>query len=153
LVATPRGGEGVAAADLLRALGRPALYFLIGRARLPRRRRERVAELPRAMARVAARLAGHPNVFHPDVGPALGQAVTLAENLGQSPILGGNAVELLADYDGTIARLVADIDRAEHHAHLLFYIFADYHADQQSDDGEGEDGEVGFGLHGRLPTN
>jgi cardiolipin synthase len=101
------------------------LYFLIGRARLPRRRRERVAELPRAMARVAARLAGHPNVFHPDVGPALGQAVTLAENLGQSPILGGNAVELLADYDGTITRLVADIDRAEHHAHLLFYIFAD----------------------------
>jgi cardiolipin synthase len=44
------------------------------------------------------------------------------------PILGGNAVELLADYDGTIARLAADIDRARHHVHLLFYIFADDHA-------------------------
>src|SRR5215471_2903484 len=101
------------------------LYLLIGRARLPRRRREQLAELPGALARVVSRLTKHPNIFHPEVGPALSQAVTLAENLGQSPILGGNAVELLADYDGTITRLVADIDRAEHHVHLEFYIFAD----------------------------
>src|SRR5262245_21688794 len=101
------------------------LYLLIGRAKLARWQRERLAELPRAMAGVVARLAGHPNVFHPDVGPALDQAVTLAENLGHSPILGGNAVELLADYNGTITRVVEDIDRAGHHVHLLFYIFAD----------------------------
>ena len=56
------------------------------------------------MARVIAQLANHPNVFHPEVGPALSQAVTLVENLGGMPILGGNAVELLMDYDGTIAR-------------------------------------------------
>src|SRR5262245_46750314 len=101
------------------------LYLLIGRARLTRWQREQLAKLPQAMARVVSRLTNHPNVFHPEVGPALSRAVTLAENLGQSPILGGNAVELLVDYDGTIARLVADIDRAEHHVHLLFYIFAD----------------------------
>jgi len=101
------------------------LYLLIGRARLPRWQREQLARLPQAMARVTNQLAKHPNVFHPDVGPALSQAVALAENLGGMPILGGNAVELLIDYDGTIARLVADIDRAENHVHLLFYIFAD----------------------------
>jgi cardiolipin synthase len=101
------------------------LYLLIGRAKLPRWRREQLAKLPQAMARVVGRLASHPNVFHPEVGPALSQAVTLAENLGGSPILGGNAVELLVDYGGTIARLVADIDHAQHHVHLLFYIFAD----------------------------
>jgi cardiolipin synthase len=104
------------------------LYLMIGRARLPRERRERIARLPRAMAQVVDRLANHPNVFHPDVGPSLSQAVTLAKNLGGMPILGGNAVELLADYGGTLARLVADIDRAEDHVHLLFYIFADDHA-------------------------
>jgi cardiolipin synthase len=104
------------------------IYVLIGRARLPRQRREQVARLPQAMARVADRLANHPNVFHPEVGPALSGAVTLAEKLGGSPILGGNAVELLVDYDETINRLAADIDRAEHHVHLLFYIFADDHA-------------------------
>jgi cardiolipin synthase len=101
------------------------LYLLIGRAKLPRWQREQLAKLPQAMAKVVGRLTNHPHVFHPEVGPALDQAVTLAENLGQSPILGGNAVELLTDYDGTITRLVADIDRAEHHVHLLFYIFAD----------------------------
>jgi len=101
------------------------LYLLIGRAKLPRWRRRQVAKLPQAMAPVRARLANHPNVFHPEVGPALAPAVTLAENLGQMPILGGNEVELLVDYGATIARLVADIDRAENHVHLLFYIFAD----------------------------
>ena len=101
------------------------VYLLIGRASLPRGRRRQVAKLPQVMAPVRARLANHPNVFHPEVGEALAPVVTLAENLGQMPILGGNEVELLVDYDGTIARLVADIDRAEHHVHLLFYIFVD----------------------------
>lgn len=101
------------------------LYLLIGRPKLPRWQTEQLAKLPQAMAHVVTRLTNHPNIFHPEVGPALSQAVTLAENLGQSPILGGNAVEILVDYDGTIDRLVADIDRAENHVHLQFYIFAD----------------------------
>jgi cardiolipin synthase len=104
------------------------LYLLIGRAKLPRRQRQQLAKLPQAMSKVIARLTTHPHIFHPEVGPALSRAVTLAENLGQSPILGGNAVELLTDYDGIIARLVEDIDRAENHVHLLFYIFADDYA-------------------------
>ena len=101
------------------------VYLLIGRAKLRRGQRDRLAMLPEALAPVVTRLANHPHIFHPELGPALNQAVTLAENLGQSPILGGNAVELLTDYDDTLARLVADIDRATDHVHLLFYIFAD----------------------------
>jgi cardiolipin synthase len=101
------------------------LYVLIGRARLPRWQREQFAKLPQAMSKVVERLKNHPNVFHPEVGPALNQAVVLAEILGGMPILGGNAVELLVDYDGTIARLVEDIDQATNHVHLLFYIFSD----------------------------
>jgi cardiolipin synthase A/B len=101
------------------------LYLMIGRARLPRWQRERLAKLPQAMTGIVGRLANHPSIFHPEVGPALSQAVVLAENLGGSPILGGNGLELLTDYDGTLARLTADIDRAENHVHLLFFIFAD----------------------------
>lgn len=101
------------------------LYLLIGRAKLPRWQRRQLAKLPQAMAKVVDRLANHPNIFHPETDPALSQAVVLAESLGQSPILGGNHVELLVDYDDLFARLVADIDQAEHHVHLLFYIFAD----------------------------
>src|SRR6516225_4670967 len=62
------------------------LYLLIGRAKLPRWRREQLAKLPQAMAAVGQRLASQPNVFHPEVGPSLSQAVTLAENLGGMPI-------------------------------------------------------------------
>src|SRR5215470_15225465 len=62
------------------------LYLLIGRAKLPRRRRGQLAKLPQAMAPVTARLTSHPNIFHPEVGPALSHAVTLAENLGGLPI-------------------------------------------------------------------
>lgn len=101
------------------------IYLLIGRATLNRRQRRLLAQLPQAMAEVINRLANHPHIFHPEIGPTLSQAVTLAENLGQSPILGGNAVELLANYDETIARIIADIDQARNHVHLLFYIFAD----------------------------
>src|SRR6516165_1869862 len=53
------------------------LYWLIGRAWLPRWRRERLAKLPQALAAVVERLKNHPNIFHPEVGPALSQAVTL----------------------------------------------------------------------------
>ncbi len=82
----------------------------------------------------------------------MSQAVTLAENLGQSPILGGNAVELLVDYDGTIARLVADIDRAEDHVHLLFYIFADDSATAPIVEALGRAAQRGVRLSACSPT-
>ena len=53
------------------------------------------------------------------------EAVKLAEKLGYMPILGGNDVELIAETEDFIDKLVADIDAARHHVHLLFYIFAD----------------------------
>ena len=49
----------------------------------------------------------------------------LVQNLGNLRLLRDNAVELLSDYDGAIDRLVADIDQATNHVHLLYYIFAD----------------------------
>lgn len=101
-----------------------ALYWFIGRPKLPAWRIERQNKFGSALSHVTDRLAAHPNIFHPVVSPELTQAVTLAENLGHLPILGGNALELLPDYDGTIDRLARDIEAAEHHVHLLFYIMA-----------------------------
>jgi cardiolipin synthase A/B len=50
-------------------------------------------------------------------------SVRLATDLGWLPNLGGNAVELLTDYEATLARIAADIDGARSHVHLCFYIF------------------------------
>ena len=49
----------------------------------------------------------------------------LTERLGGLPIAGGNAIELIDDYDALVARLVADIDGAREHVRILAYIFAD----------------------------
>jgi cardiolipin synthase len=101
------------------------LYLAIGRPELPRWRTQKLERLRPGLGTVAARLRRHPNVFQPDLSSRLMQAVHLAENLSDLPVLGGNSAELLADYEGAIARLVADIDAARDHVHLLYYIYAD----------------------------
>ena len=101
------------------------LYALIGRPTLPKWRQQRHVEFEDLSRPIFERLAQHPNISRPDVGAELKKAVTLAENLGELPILDGNAVVVLADYDGFVDRLIADIDAARDHVHLLFYIVAD----------------------------
>ncbi len=101
------------------------LYLLIGRPSLPVWRVVGHAEFEALARPTYERLALDKNIFHPVVSAELQHAVTLAENLGNFPILGGNSAEILADYEGTIDHLVADIDVAHDHVHLLFYIIAD----------------------------
>jgi cardiolipin synthase len=111
-----------------------ALYLIIGRPELPRWRMEKLRRLRPELERVADRLRGHPNVFQPELSPRLMQGVKLAQNLADLPVLGGNAADLLADYSESIARLVADIDAAREHVHLLYYIYADDATGQQVTD-------------------
>jgi cardiolipin synthase len=101
------------------------LFWVLGRYKWPRWRLVKQEEFQQRMLPVIERLQSSPNIQHPHLGEHLDQAVLLAENLGHMPILGGNSAEMLTDYAGTIDRLIADIDQAQDHAHLLFYIFAD----------------------------
>lgn len=39
------------------------------------------------------------------------------------PPVGGNRARLMADSDATISAMIADIDAARHHVHILFYIW------------------------------
>lgn len=100
------------------------LYWFIGEHRLPRRRIEERETAQGRLRAVAQRFAAHPNVVRPELGAEAAPAIMLAERLGYMPILGGNSVALLADTDEVVARLIADIDAAENHVHLLFYIYA-----------------------------
>jgi cardiolipin synthase len=101
------------------------LYILIANDRLPRRRLERHARLLKELRSIASRFRDHPHIFIPDLGTQLNQSVALAQKLGGMPILGGNDLELIPETDKTIDRIVADIEKAAQHVHLLFYIFAD----------------------------
>jgi len=99
------------------------LYLLIGDVRLGKRRARRHQQLLDRMnmeQRVAAR---EMHVIHPDVDPSLRNVVLHAERIGGMPIVGGSDVELMGQTDEVIDRLIADIDAAEQHVHMLYYIF------------------------------
>lgn len=100
-------------------------YLLIGERRLGRRRRERYAEARRRVETPARMALQEPHVVHPTVPPEQDDLVLLCERLGGLPIVGGNTVNLFTDTAAFLDELVADIGRAEHHVHLLFYIFRD----------------------------
>ncbi len=102
------------------------LYILFGNYRLPKRRMRRHARLMRMVMRLREQFkATQPDILFPVLTPAHRATVELAERLGQLPILGGNAVELIEDTQTLFDRVVADIDAAKNHVHLLFYIYAD----------------------------
>jgi cardiolipin synthase A/B len=99
------------------------LYWLFGRIYLPARRvfmQERASRFIReAQAQIGRRVAAKP-----ELSPALLCIPELARQLGDFDTLPGNQIELLVDYSGTIDRVIADIDSARKHVHLLFYIFS-----------------------------
>ncbi len=100
-----------------------AVYLLIGRIWLPsvrRRRRELADERVRAILQEIAGATAAPAVLDPPDG----HVARLAERLGGFGAVGGNQIELLPDYEGVIDRLIADVDAARSHVHMLFYIFA-----------------------------
>lgn len=98
------------------------LFMLIGRPRFPRWRRDRFARLKPLAADMARRLLAEASA---PLGPVEQEIADLTIRLGSLPAIGGNAIELIDEYDAVIDRLVADIGQARVHVRILAYIFAD----------------------------
>src|SRR5262249_26773906 len=99
------------------------LYAVIGRIYLPRKRVELqslASEHIRA-ARFQMKAVSAAGGF--SASPLAERAAALATNLGDFKPLGGNDIQLLSDYAVSIELLIADIESARHHIHLLYYIF------------------------------
>ncbi len=111
------------AAWLLIVVGLPYLgalaYLLLGQTSIGR---SRIG----AMQRVVADLPRVQVSGFPDDIPLSEKARTMLR-VGQSisgyPPVSGNAMQLMAGSDATIANMVADIDAATDHVHLVFYIW------------------------------
>lgn len=110
-----------------------ALYVLLGEDRLVRRRLQ-------LRARAARRFQSPtpPTVQDSETGesqvrsrhePALDRQqqtlAALALDAGALPVTDGNSVELVSETADFIAGLIRDIDAAQHHVHLMFYIVED----------------------------
>ncbi|WP_309074269.1 phospholipase D-like domain-containing protein, partial [Paenarthrobacter sp.] len=97
-------------------------FLLVGRGKLPKARREKQRTVNELML---GRTHGLSAVSHSAEWPAwLRSAVELNLRLGALPMVGGNRAELLEDYKGCIARMIADIDAAKEYVHVEFYILA-----------------------------
>jgi cardiolipin synthase A/B len=99
------------------------VYALVGSRRFGRKRvrlHRHVVVKSRAGPRLAAQIL---HVVRPEVDPICLPVIGQAEKYGGMPILGGNQVRLLRSTEETVEELVQAVDRAEQHAHLLFYIF------------------------------
>jgi cardiolipin synthase len=59
----------------------------------------------------------------PSLPPNLTPLANLATRLGDFEPLNDNHVEILTDYAASLDRLIADIDAARQHVHLLYYIY------------------------------
>lgn len=99
------------------------LYLLVGEVRIGKRRIARheaivariQSSLPFSVADIRARDPEIPQPFKP--------IAILAEAVGENDALGGNLLRLIGDPDLFIQALVEDIEAAEHHCHLLTYIY------------------------------
>lgn len=100
-------------------------YFTLGELRLGRRRELRYTEFEDALAasprlRQQVSAVYQPLLLEPD------RTIShLVARVGGTPAYGGHHVELVGDTAELFNRVCADIDRAWHHCHLLFYIAND----------------------------
>jgi cardiolipin synthase len=100
------------------------LYALLGRIYLPK---DRLARQERASQKIRLVQEQFLSQGHslPSLPPNISPLAALAARLGDFEPLQGNEVELLTDYQASIQRLIADIEAARRHVHLLCYIFED----------------------------
>lgn len=96
------------------------LFLLFGSRRVPRRRRQRQAQIDATIREATEGVdlltaeSGWPEWLRP--------IVELNRNLGAMPMVGGNAAELLPDYEESIARMTDAVRRSRRWVHVEFYI-------------------------------
>lgn len=101
------------------------IYWLFGENRLPVRRTKAYHRLASRLASTRKAFLEHPLTLVSDFPQEYRMTMRLAEKLTNMPIAVGNSAEILTETQDVIDRLVADIDGAAHHVHLLYYIYAD----------------------------
>lgn len=100
-----------------------AIYLLVGEPRLGLRRAERHARLSSRIENEAVVHWRKQCLDWTSDDPGYRPLSRLATSMAGMPALRGNDVELLGTGGPVLDRLIADIDGAKHHCHLLFYIW------------------------------
>ncbi|MEJ2085542.1 MAG: PLDc N-terminal domain-containing protein, partial [Acidobacteriota bacterium] len=98
-------------------------YILLGEVNIGRRRVARMREVLAQMPNVADAPGADADSLLPEVPERYAHLFRVAHSINGFEPIGGNRARLMADSNATIDALVADIDAAQDHVHLLFYIW------------------------------
>lgn len=97
------------------------VYLLLGEVSLGRHRRRRLGQLLARIPEVAH--APHRHTPPPAFPETYRQLFRVGQSISGFAPVSGNRARLTADSNASIAAMVADIDAAVDHVHLLFYIW------------------------------
>lgn len=98
-------------------------YLLIGENRLGRRRVKRFEALTAGMDRKAVALWQHRSEGMEEGLDRYDQIDRIAFAVGGFPPLKGNKLRLMTSAEGTLESLIRDIDAAQSHVHMLYYLW------------------------------
>jgi len=97
-------------------------FLLIGNPKLPKHRREKQAEVDRAIREATH---GVERVSDTQAWPAwFAGVVQMNRNLGSMPLVGSNSASLIGDYQASLDAMAEAIRGAKTFVHVEFYIFA-----------------------------
>ncbi|MCA0275073.1 MAG: cardiolipin synthase [Proteobacteria bacterium] len=97
-----------------------AAYILFGNTNVGRRR---IARLRDALKRLPSLTEMGLSEGQPPIPERYAPLFRVGQSISNYPAVGGNKAQLMADSDKAIDAMVADIDAATDHVHLLFYIW------------------------------
>ncbi len=102
-------------------------YILFGEVNIGRRRVARMREVLESLPLVATETAGDPARTKASVPELYEHLFHIGESISGFRPVGGNDAVLLPNSNAVIDAMVADIDAAKDHVHLLFYIWLTDH--------------------------
>jgi cardiolipin synthase len=98
-------------------------YILFGEVNIGRRRVARMREVLAGMPELAAGTSGRPPLLRGQIPERYTPLFRVGTSISGFEPISGNRARLLPDSNSTIDAMVADIDAARDHVHLLFYIW------------------------------
>lgn len=98
------------------------LFLLLGSTKLPKKRRTKQLEINRYILETTD---GIEDVTEDEAWPQwLRPIAQLNRNLGAMPLVGGNAAQLFAEYEKSLAAMTEAVRAAERYVHVEFYILS-----------------------------
>src|ERR1700730_5383790 len=102
-------------------------YLFLGEVNIGRRRLRRLQAVLKGMPEIPHHAAGDATEFAADIPERFQHLFKLGNSISGFHPVGGNTGRLLPDSNSAIDAIVADIDSATDHVHVLFYIWLTDH--------------------------